>query len=653
MSEEQIEIYEFRRGFTYKLQGESWVSTGFYGPKYVGITFKDNEIPEAIIQAIQEQAFDGNQFVDIHRMPILSSEEYGAIGTQRFNEEFTSGIALVGRIIDDWSVLAVITFALDFSSRIFPVQRYFCCQESPDYDAMATLIAWWSANKITFDISDNDPGQVYNFSPIKSEDLPNVNNLDGVRPTGYPHLYLLQPGIDNSLNKLLQIWSTCLQLANQNQINPAWAFNIHSLKRPELFTLIQAATEEYYHNNISEENIVNFPQTHEDTPQKIEIIPNKITLKSALINFKNNGTLTLENQKILKQAIINNYNYQSWQNLFEPIFNDCAEEKNIIYLLTLQSIIIPEKTLDLLQQLVYSNENLWDNFISCQTYLRTILKPEINQSLEEGVWYVINSLVENKISLPFSNKVLIKIFSTGLIIDKFFNQQIMWANALSKSLEQYLIINFSSSEEDNLNPIENLSRTKFFNNLKQVNYRKRYNQGYQLVIKIMQRSQLPKISIIKAEIYNNINGNIPAQLYNQISTNYIKNYPGFVSSLKRKPTLKDKFNRFKPRQINERRQQVQVRYLQAQPSKNKVRQQVTSNPRRKIRQDNTVLEFITVIALIAFILLLIIYLIYYFIYQINIDDPVFIILCFLCILSLVALTICIISSLILNRNRNR
>ncbi len=97
----------------------------------------------------------------------------------------------------------------DFSYRTFPVQRYFCCQEAPDYDAKATLIAWWSENQIIFDTCNNDPGQVYNFSPIKHEDLPKINNFDDVRLTGYPNLSLVKPGIENSLENLLQIWSTC------------------------------------------------------------------------------------------------------------------------------------------------------------------------------------------------------------------------------------------------------------------------------------------------------------------------------------------------------------------------------------------------------------------------------------------------------------
>ncbi|NEP58917.1 MAG: hypothetical protein F6K31_18165, partial [Symploca sp. SIO2G7] len=254
MNPDSVNIYEFRRGFAHQPQGESWVSTGFYGPKYVAITFDGGEIPQEIIRAIANEAFQVSQLVSWEEFEKLSLAEKQAIGSLEFNRRFVSGIALVGKTLETWAVLAVITGAIDFAPRYLTVQRYFCCQQSDDYDAMATLITWWEKERLIFDICDNDPGKIYEASPVIKEQPPH-NTLLSYSPSAYNNLYLISPEIELSKNNLLSISSTCSQLAEQNRSTATWAFNVNHLKMPELFTLVQAGTLEFYDQYIFHQSV--------------------------------------------------------------------------------------------------------------------------------------------------------------------------------------------------------------------------------------------------------------------------------------------------------------------------------------------------------------------------------------------------------------
>ena len=61
-----VRVDEFRSGFTYQSCGNSWRSTGFYGPPYIGNTFHDGFIPEPLQRATrrEDSRFDVCQKID-------------------------------------------------------------------------------------------------------------------------------------------------------------------------------------------------------------------------------------------------------------------------------------------------------------------------------------------------------------------------------------------------------------------------------------------------------------------------------------------------------------------------------------------------------------------------------------------------------------
>ncbi len=220
-----VRIDEFRSGFTYQSCGNSWRSTGFYGPPYIGNTFHDGFIPEPLQRATrrEDSRFDVCQKIDYQSFINLPHQRRDSIGFKEFNKDkdFVHGNALVGRIIERWAVLAVVSVAIDFGNRPFPVKRYFCCPESYDgnYDAMATLIKFFfekGPENLTFDILENKPQNSYKFYPLSSQDLQLLKSLN-CDFSMFDGLRLLKPGLDMSENNLLQMWKTCLRLVGGDQ----------------------------------------------------------------------------------------------------------------------------------------------------------------------------------------------------------------------------------------------------------------------------------------------------------------------------------------------------------------------------------------------------------------------------------------------------
>ncbi|NES18479.1 MAG: hypothetical protein F6K41_06025 [Symploca sp. SIO3E6] len=532
MNPGSVNIYEFRRGFAHQLQGESWVSTGFYGPKYVGITFEGEKIPQEIIRAIANEAFQVSQLVSWEEFEKLSLAEKQAIGSLEFNRQFVSGIALVGKTLDTWAVLAVITGAIDFAPRYLTVQRYFCCQKSDDYDAMATLITWWVEKQLIFDIFDNDLGQVYQAYPVIEEQELN-NTLLSYSPSAYNNLYLISPELDLSKNNLLSISSTCSQLASQNRSTATWAFNVNQLKRPELFTLVQAGTSEFYQQYIFHQSVVsgnanlsiaraNYGQASQE--HLFELAP-------TLSEFITKGKLSSEQIEFFKQELNKDYNSEGWQKLFTDLLNNkVTDEKSMIRLLTIEALIIPKNSVILFQELLRSNNDTWKDFDKIQESL-FVLEDELNDKAEKGVWQIINNLIEDKFKLPFWRSLITDILRTKRrLLGNFFcvgKGKSLWITSFEKCLLKWLDERQYDNYIGEFIPSEG-----------------KINQGkYLNLVKIIDKSKLPIKNVFNAWIYSQIlKKKVPAKLYEDVDRYYGNQYPEFIQTLEKKPTLKDRLD---------------------------------------------------------------------------------------------------------------
>ncbi len=564
MSNQEIRIDEFRLGLTAQACGNSWRSTGFYGGNYMGVTFDGGQIPQSlqIATAPNSPLFEVSPDIDYQGFNFLPPQEKELIGSLEFNQQWVKGVALVGRIIGDWAILAVITVALDFANRPFPVQRYFCCRESPgnSYDAMATLIRFYAsqADNLTFDLCENKPAIIHHEFRFKT------NEFERYRPLNYQvskfnHLYLLQPNIKQDEVHLLALWRTCLNLVDNHRVQAAWAFNVHELTNPNEFTLVQAGTEQFYNNNylvynslVHQRNTNNIRQNiRQQTYYTLEaqaIFDEFITtgkLESEQINFiKTDLQQNLEQWQLLAQRD-RDVNEEQTERFKRKFFQDYF---NIIRYFTLSALILPERAVDLFQQLLVSNNEIWDEFWECQEQLRPLQKePCFRKSAQIGVWLIINYIVEDKFKLPRWRLFKLDEFRGLPVETKFFvksvkknanKKQNIWTTHLDWSLAILIQVINSHTPQAALKDITNREIKSFLENLNNKKYRNNHKKAYSKIVKIFSQAKISHHLLLQALIQKGLRKKINHRLYNQLkSCKYNAKYPNFFNKLVKEKTL--------------------------------------------------------------------------------------------------------------------
>ena len=494
-----VRIYEFRSGFTHQSCGNSWRSTGFYGSPYIGNSFHDGFIPEPLQRATrrEDSRFDVSQKIDYESFIDLPHQSREFIGFKEFNEDFVDGNALVGRIIEKWAVLAVVSVAIDFGNRPFPVKRYFCCPESYDgnYDAMATLIKFFfekGPENLTFDILENKPQKSYQVYPLSSKDLQPLNLLN-CDYSMFDGLRLIKPGLDMSKNNLLQMWKTCLSLVSGDREKAAWAFNIDSVANLTDFTLIQAGTQEFFQRNystVSRQPAVSPPPPSGKMPTK-QGASQSISAELVFNDFVKNGKLSKNQNQIKFVTTDIQRNKEEWERLAKENIDEVAIEFNsfsrIIRYYTLSSLIVPERAVDLFQQLLFSKNDIWNVFLQSAKYFQNIQNPAyfknyIDKSIEEGVWLIINYIIEDKFQLP-QIKIFV-LFPLGELSSqkKFFAEEDnIWIKGIFLSYQK--IITRGQQQENKCSSFQ-----RFCDNLDNEQYRKKHEKGYKQITEIFSQS---------------------------------------------------------------------------------------------------------------------------------------------------------------------
>jgi hypothetical protein len=525
----EVRVDEFRSGFTYQSCGESWRSTGFYGSSHIGITFDDGIIPELIQRAArrEDSRFNVSQKIDYESFIDLPHQSREFIGFKEFNEDFVDGNALVGRIIEKWAVLAVVSVAIDFGNRPFPVKRYFCCLESDDgnYDAMATLIEFFFDNEpenLTFDILGNKPQKIYQVYPLSSQDLKSLNLLN-CDYSMFDGLRLIKPDLDMSKNNLLQMWKTCLSLVDGDRKKAAWAFNIDSVANLTDFTLIQAGTQEFFQRNystVSRQPAVSPPPPSGKMPTK-QGASQSISAELVFNDFVKNGKLSKNQNQIKFVTTDIQRNKEEWERLAKENIDEVAIEFNsfsrIIRYYTLSSLIVPERAVDLFQQLLFSKNDIWNVFLQSAEYFQNIQNPPyfknyIDKSIEEGVWLIINYIIEDKFQLP-QIKIFF-LFPLGELSSqkKFFAEEDnIWREGIFLSYQKF--INPGQQQEN-----KSSSFQRFCENLDNAEYRENNKKGYEKITQFFSQSSQNNSRYRKAFLffYNLIN-------VNTIFNDFVKN----------------------------------------------------------------------------------------------------------------------------------
>lgn len=371
MNPSRIEIHEFSTGIQVERVGTGWVSRGFTG-EYMNRTL--DLIPVAVQRAITNREF--------------------AVAEGASSDE----PAVIGREISDngeeWSVIAVVTKGRDDRGRSASMYRYFLSKEIGN---LGNILAW---------IINQRPFPVFNPYDTRIIGNPAIHQNTGSDPINLrPELQSLL--VNNPTPIIIPWQQPCAplilnEMARQipgNQLI-SWAFKVEALEQPTRFQVIQPASEK------AEQLLQRITAI---TPQYTVNISGEQSIKSAIKGLSSREQVKIEQVIILENALNDpqiNENY--WKSLFDS--QGAAQSRSqgiyspqMVRLLTLQAILIPEKLSDYLIWMskrgkqddhYQTSENFQSEIINA---LRQVSNqtPRLIENLVEGVENLIPSLLEN------------------------------------------------------------------------------------------------------------------------------------------------------------------------------------------------------------------------------------------------------------------
>ena len=371
MNPSRIEIHEFSTGIQVERVGTGWVSRGFTG-EYMNRTL--DLIPVAVQRAITNREF--------------------AVAEGASSDE----PAVIGREISDngeeWSVIAVVTKGRDDRGRSASMYRYFLSKEIGN---LGNILAW---------IINQRPFPVFNPYDTRIIGNPAIHQNTGSDPINLrPELQSL---LVNNPTPIIIPWQhPCAplilnEMARQSPGNQliSWAFKVEALEQPTRFQVIQPASEK------AEQLLQRITAI---TPQYTVNISGEQSIKSAIKGLSSREQVKIEQVIILENALNDpqiNENY--WKSLFDS--QGAAQSRSqgiyspqMVRLLTLQAILIPEKLSDYLIWMskrgkqddhYQTSENFQSEIINA---LRQVSNqtPRLIENLVEGVENLIPSLLEN------------------------------------------------------------------------------------------------------------------------------------------------------------------------------------------------------------------------------------------------------------------
>ena len=321
-------IYEFSTGITYKTRNGQWVSTGFTVGEYMNQTIE--KIPQSVERAIANNLFE-----------VLRSSE---------NPEPT----IVGRVVSgkeqgalDWSVVAIATTGIDDDRGHTGFYRYFLCRGA---DSLWKIVDWMEDYRKTY---DNWP--IYNPADTKNIGQQTLHDCD--RPTKElssqvhdllnqkPTSLIFEPEQNYDLTTI----NAMAEYKAQTKSQPiSWAWNVEGLEYPTSFLVIQVANDTAY------KLLDGTPQSQASEPiRSLNPGISMTAIESSIKGLIGGGNIKQEWIKTVVQTKKQNQlTREEWEKIFEDLgANSGSVSANIVRLLTVRAIILPEKLPEYLQYL--------------------------------------------------------------------------------------------------------------------------------------------------------------------------------------------------------------------------------------------------------------------------------------------------------------
>ena len=258
---------------------------------------------------------------------------------------------------------------------------------------------------------------------------------------------------------------------------------------------------------------------------------NLINVNTIFNDFVKNGELSQRNIEFIKKNIPKNN--EQWKKLATKnkyeITKEYKEDSYIIRYYTLSALIVPEKVVDLFHELLLSKDDIWKVFLKSAKTFKSFHTEKnhsyFKYSLEEGVWLIINNIIEEKFNLPKKKNFLFFSWpiSELLFPKKFFAEKDnIWIKGIFWSYQKSLP---PGQQQEN----KSSSCQSFYDNLDNEQYRKKHEKGYKQITEIFSQSSqnVPHyeraFSFFQDSIEEKLNRtpvkNVPKNIQNKASLN--------------------------------------------------------------------------------------------------------------------------------------
>ncbi|MBV5261879.1 hypothetical protein FLX56_26045 [Synechococcus moorigangaii CMS01] len=373
-----VQIYEFSTGIQVDVDPSSpggWVSRGFTG-HYMNVTLPDGEVPHEVKRAIANKYFSVTEGGDMNQP------------------------AVIGREVQDWSVVAVVSRGRDDGGRPLSVYRYFLCEGKKN---LWQILAWMeeyrrnSGQLPIFNPSEARTSGDYYIPPAGAK--PPSMNFDEettAQLKAYETTPILLP--DGQNYELKVVHSYAIHRALQVGQPIAWAYNAEVLENPRSFILIHVASDRAYQrikSLLASAPAVITPIGFDEQKIKSAIKKLRLRIKPDTVN---EIAQEINNPQITPQ------NWHTWfdgQGAQKAIHQPIATEL-MARLLTLRAILIPE-TLPELVRWLEGHEKLQKASLDFQKQFRQYFPTDpskskaLDQKLFDGVCTLLLEVLNKKV----------------------------------------------------------------------------------------------------------------------------------------------------------------------------------------------------------------------------------------------------------------
>ncbi|UAJ72052.1 hypothetical protein IQE94_13195 [Synechocystis sp. PCC 7339] len=361
----KIIINEFSTGIKVIGSAHKWHSQGFT-ENYLNKTV--DKVPPVIELAIANK--------------LLSVAEGGALEKP----------SLIAREIQDdqgeWSVVAVVTRALDEGNRPLPTYRYFF---SSGLGKISFILRWWSQLRPIFNPYDvKYPGDEIECE-VENIEIPTTNFEDLLNNNNYPIIFHSNKKVSE-----LIINAVAERIAKKNDQLVAWAYNVTALETINSFQVIFPSSEK------SEEVLQKFLSRRSSINN---VVQDESAIKKA-ISLLSQNKIKPEHLKTIENALGNPAIDDKYcRSMFDSQgASEAIKQGNyghsMIRLLTLQAMMLPETLLSFLNWLAKRGKQKEQYDISNDFQAKVLghglkLYPKIEDKIYRGTQIIILTVKDN------------------------------------------------------------------------------------------------------------------------------------------------------------------------------------------------------------------------------------------------------------------